>query len=58
MQHNRTAWISFANFVMQDVLYMLPAGAGRVLLRELSAMDGAEREAKWYGKILSWNAEN
>ncbi len=36
---------------------MLSAGAGGILLNELSRRDEAEREAKWYDQILSWDAE-
>lgn len=36
---------------------MLPAGAGGILLKELSGRDETERQAKWYDQILSWDAE-
>lgn len=57
MKQNRGNWTSFANFVMQEILCMLSAGAGEILLKELSGRDETEREAKWYGQILSWDAE-
>jgi hypothetical protein len=50
-------WASFANFFMQEFLYMFPAHADEVLLQELRSRDEAAREAKWYARVLSWDAD-
>ena len=57
MENKDQTWVSFANYIAQEVLFMLPAGAGKILLRELSTRKETERQADWYGQIFSWNAE-